>query len=111
VGVVLAWLPQRLAAQALRRLQLAAQAHEGPVFVLRGIGERCRPSPAPLRLALHPGQGPDEITVQVIKRRGPASAPAVRLALPPVLPAAARRRWAPADSVVTSAPVQQPSWV
>lgn len=111
VGVVLAWLPQRLAAQALRRLQLAAQAHEGPVFVLRGIGERCRPSPAPLRLALHPGQGPDEITVQVIKRRGPASAPSVRLALPPVLPAAARRRWAPADPGSAVTPVRPPAWV
>ena len=93
VGVVLAWLPDRLAAETLRRLQLAAQAHEGPAFLLRGIGERCKPSPAPLRLALHPGHGPDELTAQVLKRRGPAGGPALRLALPPVLPAAARRRW------------------
>lgn len=93
VGVVLAWLPDRLAAETLRRLQLAAQAHEGPAFLLRGIGERCKPSPAPLRLALHPGHSPDELSVQVLKRRGPAGGPAVRLALPPVLPAAARRRW------------------
>lgn len=96
VGVVLAWLPDRLAAEALRRLQLAAQAHEGPAFMLRGIGERCKPSPASLRLALHPGHGPDEIAVQVLKRRGPAGGPPGRLALPPVLPAAARRRWSPA---------------
>lgn len=106
VGVVLAWLPDRLAAQALRRLQLAAQAHEGPAFMLRGVHERSKPSPAPLRLALHTGHAPDEITVQVLKRRGPAGGPPVRLALPPVLPAAARRRWAPAMPASVS-PMQQ----
>ena len=95
VGVVVAWLPERLAAESLRRLQLAAQAHEGPAFMLRGIGERCRPSPAPLRLALHPGRRPDEVAVQVLKRRGPAGGPALHLALPPVLSAPARRRWSP----------------
>ena len=98
VGVVLAWLPDRLAAEALRRLQLAAQAHEGPAFLLRGIGERCKPSPAPLRLALHPGHGPDELSVQVLKRRGPAGGGPLRLALQPVLPAAALRRWRSAVS-------------
>jgi len=106
VGVVLAWLPDRLAAQALRRLQLAAQAHQGPAFMLRGVHERSKPSPAPLRLALHTGHGPDEITVQVLKRRGPAGGPSVRLALPPVLPAAARRRWAPAVPA-TASPLRQ----
>jgi protein ImuA len=106
VGVVLAWLPERLVAESLRRLQLAAQAHEGPAFMLRGIGERCRASPAPLRLALHPGRGPDEIAVQVLKRRGPAGGPPLRLALPPVLPAAARRRWL---SAAPSAPARSPS--
>jgi protein ImuA len=105
VGVVIAWLPERLAAESLRRLQLAAQAHEGPAFMLRGIGERIRPSPAPLRLALHPGRRPDEVAVQVLKRRGPAGSPALHLALPPVLSAPARRRWSPA----TPAPVQAPS--
>jgi protein ImuA len=99
VGVVVAWLPERLAAESLRRLQLAAQAHEGPAFMLRGIGERCRPSPAPLRLALHPGRRPDEVAVQVLKRRGPAGGPALHLALPPVLSAPARRRWSPATPV------------
>ncbi|MFY8083086.1 MAG: translesion DNA synthesis-associated protein ImuA [Rubrivivax sp.] len=108
VGVVLAWLPERLAAGALRRLQLAAQAHEGPAFMLRGMGERCKPSPAPLRLALHPGRGPDEIAVQVLKRRGPAAGPPVRLSLPPVLPAAARRRWS-STSLASTSSVDRPS--
>ena len=35
VGAVLAWLPVNLRADALRRLQLAAQAHDGPVFLFR----------------------------------------------------------------------------
>ena len=54
LGAALAWLPARLAADALRRLQLAAQAHDGPVFLLRDEAQRVRPSPAPLRLWLRP---------------------------------------------------------
>jgi protein ImuA len=91
VGAVLAWLPDRLRADALRRLQLAAQGHDGPVFLLRGIEARCKPSPAPLRLALH-GAGPDELSVHLLKRRGPSLAHPLRLALPPVLPHALRER-------------------
>jgi protein ImuA len=85
VGAVLAWLPDRLRADALRRLQLAAQAHDGLVFLLRGIEMRLKPSAAPLRLALH-GAGPDALSVHVLKRRGPALARPLGLALPPVLP-------------------------
>ncbi len=83
VGAVLAWLPDTLRSDALRRLQLAAQAHDGPVFLLRGIEARLKPSPAPLRLALHP-QGPDSLGVQLLKRRGPLLARPLHLALPPV---------------------------
>jgi protein ImuA len=91
VGAVLAWLPERLRADALRRLQLAAQAHDGPAFVLRDIEARGKPSAAPLRLALHVG-GIDELRVRVLKRRGPALAAPLRLALPPVLPEVLRQR-------------------
>ncbi len=91
VGAVLAWLPDRLRADALRRLQLAAQAHEGPAFLLRDIEARCKPSAAPLRLMLH-ATGIDELNVRVLKRRGPALAATLRLALPPVLPAVLRQR-------------------
>jgi protein ImuA len=93
VGVVLGWLPERLRGDALRRLQLAAQAHDGPVFLLRGIEARLKPSPAPLRLALHPA-GPDGLSVHLLKRRGPALAQPLRLALPPVLPAPLHAAWA-----------------
>jgi len=96
VGAVLAWLPPRLPADALRRLQLAAQAHPGPVFLLRDLAMRRQPSAAPLRLALAPG-APDAIQVELLKRRGPPLAQPLQLALAPVLSPgqqqlAARRR-------------------
>ena len=91
-GAVLAWLPDGLRADALRRLQLAAQAHDGPAFVLRGMAARTRPSPAPLRLALHGSAEADELSVHVLKRRGPALAQPLRLLLPPVLPEGLKAR-------------------
>jgi protein ImuA len=84
-GPVLAWLPGPLSGDPLRRLQLAAQAHEAPAFVLRGLQARLQPSPAPLRLALQPQADPDALSVHLLKRRGPALAQALRVMLPPVL--------------------------
>lgn len=84
VAAVLAWLPQDLRADTLRRLQLAAQAHPGPVFVFRSAQAAARPSPAPLRLLLQP-TAVDALAVRILKRRGPALARVLRLALPPVL--------------------------
>lgn len=89
LGAALAWLPARLPADALRRLQLAAHAHDGPVFLLRDAQERTRPSPAPLRLLLA-SAGPDRLRVLLLKRRGPPLATPLTLALAPVLPAPAR---------------------
>lgn len=91
VGAVLAWLPARLPADALRRLQMAAQAHEGPAFLLRDASLRHQPSAAPLRLELA-SAGPDRLRVALLKRRGPPLAQPLVLALPPVLsgPALAR---------------------
>jgi protein ImuA len=91
VGAVLAWLPQRLKADALRRLQLAAQAHDGPVFLFREIEARSKPSAAPLRLLLQ-GAGIDRLSVRVLKRRGPPLAQPLVLALPPVLSERLRAR-------------------
>lgn len=84
VGAVLAWLPARLPPDALRRLQMAAQAHEGPAFLLRDAALRHHPSAAPLRLALA-SAGPDRLRVALLKRRGPPLAQPLLLALPPVL--------------------------
>ncbi len=84
VGAILAWLPLHLRADALRRLQIAAQAHNGPVFVFRDAQARSKPSPAPLRLLLQPA-GVDGLSVRLLKRRGPPLAQPLRLALPSVL--------------------------
>ena len=91
VGAVLAWLPPRLRVERLRRLQLAAHAHDGPAFVIRETAAQQRPTSAPLRLALKPG-GADVLNVRVLKRRGPPLETPLQLPLPPVLSAAARLR-------------------
>ena len=83
VGTVVAWLPPRLAAERLCRLQLAAQRHDGPAFVLREAAAAACPTAAPLRLALHP-HGDDGLTLRLLKRRPPASAGLLRLTLPPL---------------------------
>jgi protein ImuA len=91
VGAVLAWLPARLPADALRRLQLAAQAHEGPAFLLRDVQLRSQASPAPLRLLLG-SAGPDVLRLNIFKRRGPPLAQPLNLVLPAVLSAPALAR-------------------
>ncbi len=91
LGALLLWLPARLPADALRRLQLAAQAHDGPAFLLRDAALARQPSPAPLRLVLA-AAGPDALRVTLLKRRGPPAAAPLRLALPPVLSEPAQRR-------------------
>lgn len=85
VGALLAWLPPRLRAERLRRLQLAAHAHDGPAFVFCEMNAAQRPTAAPLRLALR-ANGADVLAVRVLKRRGPPLEAALQLALPPVLP-------------------------
>jgi protein ImuA len=91
VGAAIAWLPPRLRTERLRRLQLAAAAHDGPAFVMREPAQAARPSPAPLRLALRPA-GADRLELRLLKRRGPPLAQPLSIVLPPVLPAAARAR-------------------
>jgi protein ImuA len=91
VGAVLAWLPPRLRIERLRRLQLAAAAHLGPAFVLREPAAAPQPTPAPLRLQLAPAGG-DQLTLHVLKRRGPPLEQPLHLRLPAVLGLAAARR-------------------
>ncbi|MCW5632831.1 MAG: translesion DNA synthesis-associated protein ImuA [Rubrivivax sp.] len=90
-GAVLAWLPARLPTDALRRLQLAVQAHAGPAFVLRGDEAARQASPAPLRLQLC-AAAPDWLRVHVLKRRGPPPSHPLLLQLQPVLAAPAQAR-------------------
>ncbi len=91
VGAVVGWLPPRLRAERLRRLQLAAHAHGGPAFVFRETAAAQRPSSAPLRLGLQ-SAGADVLAVRVLKRRGPPLESPIRLALPAVLSLKARGR-------------------
>jgi len=84
VGAILAWLPLKLGADALRRLQIAAQAQDGPVFVFRAAQARSQPSPAPLRLLLQ-AAGVDGLSLRLLKRRGPSLAQPLRLTLPSAL--------------------------
>jgi len=91
VGALVGWAPASLKGEALRRLQLAAQSHDGPAFIVRDPAVAAQPSPAPLRLGLAHA-GPDCLAVRLLKRRGPVLEEPLRLALPPVLSEAARRR-------------------
>ena len=91
VGAIVAWLPPRLRAEPLRRLQLAAHRHDGAAFVIREPAAAARPTAAPLRVSLHPGGG-DRLQLRIVKRRGPPLESPLELELPSVLSAAARRR-------------------
>jgi protein ImuA len=114
VGAVLAWLPQRLKADALRRLQLAAQSHDGPAFLFREVDARVKPSAAPLRLLLQ-GAGIDRLSVRVLKRRGPPLTRPLMLALPPIvserLRARVRDETTPAITTVATEPAPSASFV
>ena len=81
-GAVLAWLPQARPAQ-LRRLQVLASEHEGPVWLCRSAVAGRESSAAPLRLLVRPGPG-WVLSVDVIKRKGPPLAHTLQL---PALPA------------------------
>lgn len=85
VGAVLAWLPPRLSPDRVRRLQLAAHAHDGPAFVLREMAAQPQPSASPLRLGLR-AAGIDQLAISVLKRRGPPLLQPVHLRLPAMLP-------------------------
>lgn len=81
-GALLAWLPQhRTRPEHLRRLQVAAQSAGGPVFLFRDLPAQFEASPAPLRLMLLPRPNL-QLSVQVLKRRGPVIARPLLLDLP-----------------------------
>jgi protein ImuA len=71
VHCVLAWLPDARSAH-LRRLQIAAHAHNKLLFVFRPLRAQQESSPAPLRLLME-GAVSDagNLLVHVVKRRGP----------------------------------------
>lgn len=78
-GAVILW-QANIRPESLRRLNLAAQAADIWLWVMRPISARADASPSPLRLALRPSFG--GITIDIVKRRGPALDQPLRLALP-----------------------------
>ena len=76
-GALVAWLPQARPEQ-IRRLQVCAQACDGPTFLFRPAAAQHESSAAPLRV-LATFALDWEVHVRVIKRRGPAHDGLVRL--------------------------------
>jgi protein ImuA len=69
-GLLVSWLPQARQEQ-IRRLQVCAQACEGPVFLCRPAAAEHEPSAAPLRVQLRFGLD-WHLHVYLLKRKGPA---------------------------------------
>ncbi len=68
-GLLVSWLPQARQEQ-IRRLQVCAQASDGPIFLCRPAAAEHEPSAAPLRVQL--GFGIDwQLHVHLMKRKGP----------------------------------------
>jgi protein ImuA len=83
VAAVLAWLPEGRSAH-LRRLQMAAQAHNKLLFVFRTPRAQQESSPAPLRLLIEGvADAAGQLRVDVFKRRGPPLAAPLLLATRP----------------------------
>ncbi len=79
VAAVMAWLPDARSAH-LRRLQIAAHAHNKLLFVFRPLRAQQESSPAPLRLLLEGAVHEDgNLLVHVLKRRGPPLAAPILL--------------------------------
>lgn len=82
LGCILAWLPQSdLRPEVLRRLQLAAQQFEGPIFVFRPSMAQGQVSAAPLRVLLLP-RPRQRLALRILKRRGPLHGDYLEIDLP-----------------------------
>ncbi|WP_323122575.1 translesion DNA synthesis-associated protein ImuA [Burkholderia alba] len=80
-GALLLWQPEARP-EALRRLHLAAARSAGTLFfMMRPLAAAQQPSPAVLRVAVRPEPG--GVTIDIVKRRGPAAGNALSLALLP----------------------------
>ncbi len=96
-GALLCWLPQSRP-DHLRRLQAAAMACSGLIFVMRPADAQYQSSPAPLRMICRASQNA-QLEIEIIKRRGPVQQPAIRLPVSvPVRPG----RWQHASGVTGS---------
>jgi hypothetical protein len=76
---VVGWSPHA-DARAIRRLQVAAVTGGALVFLFRSVRAASEASAAPLRLQLA-GEG-SQLSVRILKRRGPPSVAPLTLAVP-----------------------------
>ncbi|MFC5428643.1 translesion DNA synthesis-associated protein ImuA [Paraburkholderia denitrificans] len=94
IGAVLLW-QARVRADAVRRLQVAAQDSHALAFLIRPVAARSQSSPAPLRMACMPVPPPADaginrrqwmqlsaVSVDIFKRRGPPPAQPLIVMLP-----------------------------
>lgn len=94
IGAVLLWQP-KARADALRRLQVAAQDSQSLAFLMRPPAARAQSSPAPLRMVCTPVPPPEDtrlnrrewmhhtaVSVDIFKRRGPPPAQPLVITLP-----------------------------
>lgn len=94
IGAVLLWQP-KARADALRRLQVAAQDSQSLAFLMRPPVARSQSSPAPLRMVCTPVPPPEDarlnrrewmqltaVSVDIFKRRGPPPAQPLVITLP-----------------------------
>ncbi|HYN59094.1 MAG TPA: translesion DNA synthesis-associated protein ImuA [Rubrivivax sp.] len=80
-GMLVSWLPQARQEQ-IRRLQVCAQACDGPVFLCRPAAAEHEPSAAALRVQLRFGLD-WELHVHLLKRKGPTHEGTVTLSSVP----------------------------
>jgi protein ImuA len=94
MGAVLLW-QTKARADAVRRLQVAAQDSQALAFLVRPLAARNQSSPAPLRMTCSPVPPPDDaslnrrqwmqlaaLSVDIFKRRGPPPAQPLVITLP-----------------------------
>lgn len=94
MGAVLLW-QTKARADAVRRLQIAAQDSQALAFLVRPLAARNQSSPAPLRMTCAPVPPPDDanlnrrqwmqlaaLCVDIFKRRGPPPAQPLVITLP-----------------------------
>ena len=116
VCAVLAWLPDARSTH-LRRLQIAAHAHDKLLFVFRPLRAQQESSPAPLRLMLEGAlSDAGNLLVDVFKRRGPPLAAPVLLdtrtaRLAALLSASRERRRRRDEAATVPVPVSSPPFI
>lgn len=78
-AALLCWLPKGVSSKQLRRLGIAAQGTQALCFLLNHVNQLQQPSPAPLRIGVHPA--PQGLQLHIAKRQGPACHAPVMVAL------------------------------